>query len=114
MALSPEGRGQVVSHALYQPQELEKIHRELAAAPAAEASDGGDLHGSSGAPDVAGQPPRQLAAQSRPSDASPGERNVIAELRAEVAALRRHLDELTSEVHRRGDEIDRLRASLGA
>src|SRR5581483_4994519 len=31
LALSPEGRGQVVSHALYQPQELEKVRRELAA-----------------------------------------------------------------------------------
>ncbi|OYV85411.1 MAG: hypothetical protein B7Z73_13645, partial [Planctomycetia bacterium 21-64-5] len=34
IALSPEGRGQVVSHALYQPQEMEKVRREVLAAPA--------------------------------------------------------------------------------
>jgi uncharacterized protein YceH (UPF0502 family) len=112
IALSPEGRGQVVSHALYQPQELEKIRRELPAGPVAEVSDAGDSHSSADA-DVPHQGPR-LPSLPKAIDSSGAERELIVELRAEVAALRRDLEELTAEVHRRGDELDRLRASLGA
>jgi hypothetical protein len=114
LALSPEGRGQVVSHALYQPQELEKIRRELPAGPA---SDGGDSEAPAGvtaqsSPREPRQEARHGPAMSR--DLSSSERSALAELRAEVAALRRELEELAAEMHRRGDELDRLRASLGA
>ncbi|HWB11772.1 MAG TPA: DUF480 domain-containing protein [Pirellulales bacterium] len=110
-ALSPEGRGQVVSHALYQPQEMEKIRRELAAAPVAEAPDVGD---SAGSDDIPRQEPRRTPPLSGSADTSGAERNLVVELRAEVATLRRDLEELTAEVRRRGDELDRLRSSLGA
>ena len=86
--LTPEGRGQVVSHALYEPPELEAVRREQAAAPAAfEAS-------------AATSVPPARQAQPAPADwAQP-----LAELRSEVAALRRELDELAAEVRRRGGQ----------
>ena len=109
IALSPEGRGQVISHALYQPQELEKVRRELAAAPVSDVSDAGYSH-----PSAATDLPRRASPASVVADGSLAERTAIAELRAEVAALRRELDELAAEVRRRGDDFDRLRVSLGA
>jgi uncharacterized protein YceH (UPF0502 family) len=112
VAFSPEGRGQIVSHALYQPQEMEKVRRELAANPI---SDAGDPQAPAGASAEAHrQEPRYVAPTPSAADVSGAERNALADLRAEVAALRRELDELAAEVQRRGDELDRLRASLGA
>jgi uncharacterized protein len=107
IALTPEGRGQVVSHALYQPQELEKVKREL---PAGSPTEGSDDY----APSEAGSDLPRRPSLSASSGVSNAGRSELAELRAEVSALRRELDELAAELHRRGDEFDRLRASLGA
>lgn len=110
ISLTPEGRGQVVSHALYQPQELEKVRREQAALPA---PDHGDLHAVAAGPslnrlgDEAASPARHF---TPPSTADGRE---LADLRAEVAALRHELDELRSELGRHSQEFEQFRASLG-
>lgn len=80
--LTPEGRGQVVSHALYEPHELEKVRREQAEAPVShEAS-------------AAAGPAPPVRDRGSAEDWS----RQLAELRAEVAALRREFDNLAAEV----------------
>lgn len=107
LALSPEGRGQVVSHALYQPQELEKVRREAAHAVPAET------------PPEYIEPARPLAAPIPASSASSAAAfnssptAEVADLRGQLAATRRELEELTARVGQLRDQFDRFRASLG-
>jgi uncharacterized protein YceH (UPF0502 family) len=83
VALSPEGRGHVVTHALYEPRELEKLRSELAAGQVA-------AHGDA--------PLSERAARGEPPGAaneSIGQlRRELDEVRAELAALRGELEEL--------------------
>jgi uncharacterized protein YceH (UPF0502 family) len=109
LALSPEGRGQVVSHALYQPQELEKIRREVVHAAPVEAQ-----HEST-------EParPHFMAASAAPpmpapsALSSPSSAGEVSALRSELAAAQRRLEELTAEVRQLRDEFERFRASVG-
>lgn len=88
VALSEPGRGQVVTHALYTPREMERVRAEYA----------------SGASAPAASIPRPTsgATDSRPAP-SPGE---LESLRAEVAQLRSEVDELRAAV----DDLKRLAA----
>lgn len=82
--LTPEGRGQVVSHALYEPQELDKVRREQAAAPVS--------------PEVSATAPASPALPVHDRGAADDWSRQLAELRSEVAALRREFDDLAAEV----------------
>lgn len=112
LPLSPEGRGQVISHALYQPQELEKVRREIVGLTAAEAGPAEILEPAR-LPSESGEvgafrPPEPSAPPARAL-----EHNELAELRAEVTALKRQLDEVAAELRRQGDEFERFRAAVG-
>lgn len=82
LSLSPAGRGHVVSHALYQPQELEKVQREV----------------QSGAPSSGGD--EGHAQRPAPSRAAASDRweNELANLRSEVESLRSELEQLRQTV----------------
>ncbi|HVA49822.1 MAG TPA: DUF480 domain-containing protein [Pirellulales bacterium] len=103
IALSPEGRGQVVSHALYQPQEMEKVRREVLAVPAPHEQ-------GEGAASQAATPGAEI--RQSPHTGGIGSTE-LSELRAELGALRREVAELAAELHRQRDEFERFRASLG-
>jgi uncharacterized protein YceH (UPF0502 family) len=114
--LTPEGRGHVVTHALYQPQELEKLKAEFAAGAAP--SVGTWEPSPVGAP----QPrPAQLEGAVGPRHATePGGpadwqqlRGDVAELRGQLVALQQAVNELTDEFHRRAADLDRLKDALG-
>ena len=77
--LSPEGRGQVVAHALYLPNELERVKAEMGAG-------GGPMTRDDESP-----------ARPRSTTASSVGGGEIADLRAEVAQLRQELDSLRGE-----------------
>jgi uncharacterized protein YceH (UPF0502 family) len=79
IALTPEGRGQVVAHALYQPTELERVR--------AEAGTGSGISHSDEAP-----------ARPRTAATNDGSAAEVTHLRAEVAQLRQELDSLRGEV----------------
>jgi uncharacterized protein YceH (UPF0502 family) len=123
--LTPAGRGGVVTHNLYQPQELAKLKGEHS---------GGEL---TEVPGPVGAPPRPASPASSPvmsrdphsppptyrADAAPAAvkspaMNELQELRAEVAALKRELAEVREESDSRLNElrreIENLKSQLGA
>jgi hypothetical protein len=97
--LTPAGRGQVVTHALYQPQELEHLQKkyegfvpsdeanEEETSPAPASSARVDAHRSTPAP-----------APVRGSDEVAQLRRELAELRDEVSRLKREVEDLWSNV----------------
>jgi uncharacterized protein YceH (UPF0502 family) len=77
--LTPEGRGQMVTHGLYKDRELEELTAHVASLPES-------------AP--AGAPRPAHVARSASPDAVTELRAEIADLRQEVADLRRHIEDL--------------------
>lgn len=122
LELTAEGRGQIVSHALYEPAELEKVRRQVSGSPGA--GDTGEQNEMNRQP-TAPQPARPMAAQARPetgvssvagrqaSAAGDESSRELTDLRAEVAALRREVEELAAALRTQADEFERFRASLG-
>ncbi len=101
LSLTSEGRGHIVTHNLYEPRELEKVRAEAAATAGREAADSS----STPPPELMGAP--QSAAplpQARPltgaDDATQQAINALRlelqEARAEIAALRKDVDDLWS------------------
>jgi uncharacterized protein YceH (UPF0502 family) len=88
VSLTPEGRGHVLTHALYEERELEKLHAEHGRLS-------GESDGNEGESRV---PVPRVAATTISSDA-------VATLRAELRELRRELEELRGQ-------FDELAASM--
>lgn len=118
ISLTPEGRGHVLTHALYQPRELEHLRAQYGAARIAPAAD----------EEAGTRPPERVPL--RPATAAPQPAAVpisggaasplIAEIRREIQELRTQLTQLQSDVHElatRQREIDEevrgLRDALG-
>lgn len=106
--LTPEGRGAIVTHTLYQEREMEKVRREAAnIAPSEEPSP-------REAPSVALRSP--LTTASVPT-ASPGGGSEVGRLREELSALRRELAATRTEFQSALDELrrglDELNRQLG-
>jgi uncharacterized protein len=77
ISLTPEGRGQVVTHGLYQPNEMEKVNARASAIVSSGSS-------------------RPAAAPKVATDAVTELRNEIVELRQEIAQLKQRVDFLES------------------
>jgi len=118
--LNREGRGHVVSHALYQPQELEKLKSQYGQAPAEVPSVAwGDAQ-----PDVSATEPASGALLSAaPPPCSPASlepealdtlRRDINELRSQLSELRSDLEDLAGQQTRIEDELRDLKDALGA
>ncbi|HEX3655177.1 MAG TPA: DUF480 domain-containing protein [Pirellulales bacterium] len=114
IALTPEGRGHVVTHALYEPRELERLRAEQGALDNAAAAPS-----AAGAEYVAPHQPAPHAADSlQPPAAATGSgaghlraddaaniRAQVATLVGEVETLRRELAELRAMVEARGEAV---------
>ncbi len=105
VSLTPEGRGHVVSHALYRPQELERLkahYGEGRVQPVAADDEEGPAA------------PAAMRGTGEPSaPAGGGLQREVAELRAQVAQLRSELENLGVEFQRVQDDFQRLRTELG-
>jgi uncharacterized protein YceH (UPF0502 family) len=97
VSLSPEGRGHILSHALYQPRELERLRTEAASLPVSMADP----------EDLARGEPTRIATQSSAATSSE-----TPELRRAVDELRHELEEVRSEMSRLREDLDELRSSL--
>lgn len=104
ISLTPEGRGHVVSHALFKPQELEKVRAQVASAPVQvdPSREDADDRAPAAAPGAVSRP---VAGGGRPGE--------VDELKAQVAQVRSDLEELTAVVGQLRDEVQHLRSELG-
>ncbi|HYW80225.1 MAG TPA: DUF480 domain-containing protein [Thermoguttaceae bacterium] len=118
-SLTPEGRGQVVTHALYKPREMEKLQAQYgqdadAGAAMVPTKTPTDEEMAEPAAPVApareSQPPQPIA---DPSVIEAFQRE-IGELRAQVAQLRNDVEDLTTRQSRTDDDLRDLRDALGA
>jgi uncharacterized protein len=106
VALTPEGRGQVVTHALCKPRELETIRAKYQGGRAS------DLGGE----EEPAAAPAPVAVPSVAGDVGAGPaalRHELAELRGQVVQLRGELDEVRSAQQHIADEVRTLREALG-
>jgi len=114
--LSPPGRGAVVTHNLYQPNELDRLRRDYGAAempPAAEPPAHVPVH-EAAAPAQAAAP----VAMATPSAAPPASSSVdvealqgeVSELRAQLGELREQLEEATERLQ---SGLEDIRQQLG-
>ncbi|MGD9647070.1 MAG: YceH family protein [Pirellulales bacterium] len=112
ISLSPEGRGQVITHALYKPAELEKLRAEYASYSPDAASFHPDDTGNEDPASPAQR--RELQSASTRADAphatSLGATRVLAD---ELAAAVARIDELARRVEAQEQALAALRASLG-
>ncbi len=100
--LTPEGRGHVVTHALFPSNELERTKSQFAAVRPASA--------------LAGEPPaREPGVAGAPSASSLVEalRGELEDLRADLNEIRSELAELTAAMERTDGEVRRLKDDLG-
>ena len=117
IALTPEGRGHVVTHALYKPREIELLKARYAGGWTGSP---GDEEPAATVPAAAAAPRAVAPSFSRPApaanregiDVSAVERE-LASLRQQVAQLRQELDEVRDQQSQTADELRLLRESLG-
>jgi uncharacterized protein YceH (UPF0502 family) len=119
--LTSEGRGQILSHALYLPEEVEKLKRQYAehGSDATLRSAPGGPPPSAPAQQVASAP-RPAPVASAPAPAAPAQngeiaalRQEISELRTAVAQLRADLADAVGQSQQNSERIDELRQALG-
>lgn len=94
VSLTPEGRGHVVTHALYQPQEMERLKAQYAGGRAAR--------------------PEEPAAAAPLRAATTEDDRGVEELRAQLGSLRAEVEELSATVAGLQDEVRRLREAVGS
>ncbi len=97
--ITPPGRGQIVSHNLYLPEELDRLKQKFA----------GHVSDESAEPAPAVRQPSPAASGAAPS-AAIGSRMAddVQLLRAELAEVRRQLESLSETVRRQQETIEKL------
>jgi uncharacterized protein len=115
ISLTPEGRGHVVTHALYRPREIEALKAKYAAGgfAAAMPEEPSDLTTPSSDETPATPAPRIAAASASGGGELDAMRRELATLRQQVARFQEELDELRSEQSLTADELHSLKESLG-
>ena len=105
ISLTPEGRGQVVTHALYKPREIESLQNKYrggaAAVQRSSASSGND------APSEAPSPRAPVGSGSGQFFAE------LSEINKQMDIIRRELQELRNFQKQTSDELSALKKSLG-
>ncbi|NQT40902.1 MAG: DUF480 domain-containing protein [Planctomycetes bacterium] len=113
--LTPEGRGHVITHGLYRPQELERLENEYgrdrpaAATPAPAASATPAPAAPVSAPAPAPVPP----ARSVPPEVLETLQRQLQDLQSQIAQLRSDTDDLTTQLAETNDQVQRLNDALG-
>jgi uncharacterized protein YceH (UPF0502 family) len=95
LELTPAGRGQIISHTLYEPEELERLKEKFAAGHYQEAADD--------------DAPRART----PSSSASHSQSEIQSLRAEVAQLRKEIELLADRLRQQESALDGLRRLTG-
>ena len=112
LSLTPEGRGHMVTHALYSDRELESVKQQYSVAggtAAAPALDDPLPH------DTPARPPVEAAAPAAEvgQDVIDTMARQIEDLRLQVAQLKSDMDDLSVTCRQNDDELQRLKGELG-
>ncbi len=109
--ITPPGRGQIISHNLYEPEELERLKSRQASA-GYEHEDRAPPRASplSPAPATSHSSASQISATAPRSGPANDE---LQSLRVQLAELRQELESLAETVRRQEDSISDLRSALG-
>jgi uncharacterized protein YceH (UPF0502 family) len=112
IALTPEGRGHVVTHGLHQPQELEELRAQYGRGVASHGPAAVGLPGATAAAAVPAPQPSAaaLAAAAVGAEALEDLRRQLAELRSQVVQLQSELEGLSQ----RQDQTEEQLRDLGA
>lgn len=98
VSLTPPGRGQMVTHGLYNESELEQVKKQLGAGIAVDSTQESESP-SIGKSNLTGQ--GIDAGKSRlPSDAASGETQALAAVRAEIAELKKQIGDIHERLNR--------------
>jgi len=115
-ALTPEGRGQIVTHTLYPPQEMERIRAEHGGRSAAQATETAIprreeiVHSAGGSSSGHAPPP---APASAPAEELADLRRDLSEAKAQIAELRGDLGDMRESFQHSLDELQRFKEELG-
>ncbi len=125
--LTPAGRGHVVTHALYQPQELERLKKRYAETGYSPDNSGQADRAASAQPvqtarQAVSQPPHQTATHQAPLSHAPTVDNSAldkfareqAELRTLVTELQSEIESINERLRETQSELQSLKESLGA
>jgi len=107
LGLTPQGRGHIVTHALYPPDELARIKAQ---APAMAARDEDPVSSSRSNPSPSHAATTYAAPRPAPAPAS----SELTALRQELAELRRDVESLSQQLESNMAELRELREQLGA
>ena len=107
LSLTPEGRGHVVTHALFTASEMERIKAEYGSGAGTRPSAEPTRVASHSAPTAGAAP----ITQPVPTSNLEAE---LEELRSQVSQLRSDLDDLTTAFQKTEEELRQLREDLGA
>ncbi|HEY2759816.1 MAG TPA: hypothetical protein VGI75_03715, partial [Pirellulales bacterium] len=112
--LTPAGRGQILTHSLYEPEELERLKAKIGAAGAGENFEPAPAAPrAQAAPSSVAAPATMSSASASLSAVSEKIGDEMRSLRSEMAELRREFEALTETVRKQENEIADLRTSLG-
>ncbi len=103
--ITPPGRGQIISHNLYEPEELERLKARNAGAVS-------EMEKRPAPPQRANPPAATTHASMQPANAGRAS-DELQLLRTEIAELRRELDSQAETIRRQQEAIADLRSSLG-
>lgn len=115
ISLTPEGRGHVVTHALYEPHELESVKAQYGHVGAA-GPPGPPLPGRPARPAAQPAPESSPSQPTRPAaqpEVVAALRREVNELRSQLSQVRTDLEELADQQERTEQEIRELRDKLG-
>jgi len=107
--LTPEGRGHVLTHGLYPPEEMEKVRRQYAEGAPVDASTPAAVPLPSAAPVPASAPPA-VDIEARVAEAVGRQ---MGEFRDQLAQIRAELEDLSEKHDRLADEVRELKDALG-
>lgn len=116
VALTPEGRGQVVTHALYKPRELEGLRARYAGV-GVESHEAPPVHAAASFAPTSSSAPASAPRPTSSGDSTGGllaaANRELTDLRGQVAQIRTDLDELQEQHQRLVDEVRSLKEALG-
>jgi uncharacterized protein YceH (UPF0502 family) len=113
VSLTPEGRGHVLTHALYLPEEMEELRARFASGVGDRGSGVGEPEGV-GIPAPVGRRRAEVGCRKSEVREPAASSHEMQALRSEISQLRSELQELLERMQRTEDDLRQMRDSLGA